>query len=284
MKARQRFRGPTAAPAPFQPASPEETAAALEAAKVSREEAARRASQAQNEAEEKAPEQEEVEAPEKPEIPEKRATVVCAEDQLSLAIGRSGQNVRLASKLTGYRIDLVSKADYLAQEEEALFGRRPEAVEPAAEKTEEFALADIPGIDAETAAALASRGYRSFDDIINMDHEELAAIPGISPETATKLMSLIDELTVEVEEEWDDEEGDFVPAGEGPESPPAEASAEVLEEQPASAEAPEEQPASVEAPEEEPEAQQGGEPAPEDSVVEASATPVEGRDEPEEAR
>lgn len=295
VKARQRFRGPTAAPAPFQPASPEETAAALEAAKVSREEAARRASQAQTETEEKAPEQEEVEAPEKPEVPEKRATVVCAEDQLSLAIGRSGQNVRLASKLTGYRIDLVSKADYLAQEEEALFGRRPEAVEPAAEKTEEFALADIPGIDAETAAALASRGYRSFDDIINMDQEELAAIPGISPETATKLMNLIDELTVEVEEEWDDEEGEFVPAGEAPETPPAEASAEVLEEEPASAEVleeepasgevlEEEEPASAEALEEEPEAQQGGEPAPEESVVEASATPVEGKDEPEEAR
>ena len=132
-----------------------------------------------------------MEAPEpaRPELPEKRATVVCAEDQLSLAIGRSGQNVRLASKLTGYRIDLVSKADYLAQEEAALFGRRPELAQapPEEEADEEFALADIPGIDAETAAALAAGGYRTFDDIINLEHDELAAIPGIGPETSHRL-------------------------------------------------------------------------------------------------
>jgi transcription termination factor NusA len=220
IKSRARFRGPTAAPAPFQPASPEETAAALEAAKVSRqeaakvsrEEAARRASQASSDEEpgEEAPEAAAVEVPEaavRPEPPEKRATVVCAEDQLSLAIGRSGQNVRLASKLTGYRIDLVSKADYLAQEEAVLFGRRPAPVEaaPAAEEDEEFALADIPGIDAETAAALAAGGYRTFDDIINLEHDELSAIPGVGAETATKLVQLIDELTVEVDEEWEDE-------------------------------------------------------------------------------
>ena len=237
IKSRARFRGPTAAPAPFQPASPEETAAALEAAKVSREEAARRASQgpAAEEPGEEAPES--AAAPEaviRPEPPEKRATVVCAEDQLSLAIGRSGQNVRLASKLTGYRIDLVSKADYLAQEEALLFGRRPEPVEaaPAVEEDEEFALADIPGIDAETAAALAAGGYRTFDDIINLEHDELSAIPGIGPETATKLVQLIDEMTVEVDEEWEDETEAEAPA------PPA-AAAEPAEE-PAAAEPAEE--------------------------------------------
>ncbi|MGH7564918.1 MAG: transcription termination factor NusA [Gemmatimonadota bacterium] len=235
VKARQRFRGPTAAPAPFQPASPEETAAALEAAKISREEAARRATQA---AEEEAVAPEETETPERPEAvesseppqpPEKRATVVCAEDQLSLAIGRSGQNVRLASKLTGYRIDLVSKADYLAQEEAVLFGRRPETIAAPPETPEEFALADIPGIDAQTAAALATGGYRSFDDIINLDYEELSAIPGITPETATRLVQLIDDLTVEVDEEWDDEEGDFVTseAGGAPTAAAEEASGEI---------------------------------------------------------
>ncbi|HET9582337.1 MAG TPA: transcription termination factor NusA, partial [Gemmatimonadota bacterium] len=219
IKSRTRFRGPTAAPAPFQPASPEETAAALEAAKVSREEAAKvsreeAARRAMPPASAEEPGDAAVETPAakapealvRPETPEKRATVVCAEDQLSLAIGRSGQNVRLASKLTGYRIDLVSKADYLAQEEAALFGRRPEqAAAPVEEEDEEFALADIPGIDAETAAALAAGGYRTFDDIINLEHDELAAIPGVGAETATKLVQLIDELTVEVDEEWEDE-------------------------------------------------------------------------------
>ena len=232
VKARQRFRGPTAAPAPFQPASPEETAAALEAAKVSREEAARRASQPSAEEEAVGRREAAAEVPEKPGPPEKRATVVCAEDQLSLAIGRSGQNVRLASKLTGYRIDLVSKADYLAQEEAALFGRREEPAEAPApsEEAGEIALADIPGIDAETATALAAGGYGSFEDIINLEHEDLSAIPGITPETATQLMRLIDELTVEVEEEWDEEEGGFVPAeGSAAASASIEEAAEVEE-------------------------------------------------------
>jgi transcription termination factor NusA len=284
IKSRARFRGPTAAPAPFQPASPEETAAALEAAKVSRqeaakvsrEEAARRASQASSDEEpgEEAPEAAAVEVPEaavRPEPPEKRATVVCAEDQLSLAIGRSGQNVRLASKLTGYRIDLVSKADYLAQEEAVLFGRRPAPVEaaPAAEEDEEFALADIPGIDAETAAALAAGGYRTFDDIINLEHDELSAIPGVGAETATKLVQLIDELTVEVDEEWEDEaeseaeyEAPAPPVAEaaGREAPAAEAveAADEPEEpaldaaEPAAPAAPAEEPAAPAPPTEEP--------------------------------
>lgn len=222
-RARSRFRAPTAAPAPFQPASPEETAAALEASKASRE--AARMEPVIHE-----PVEGEIEpALEETRPPEKRATVVCAEDQLSLAIGRSGQNVRLASKLTGYKLDLVSKAEYLAKEEEILFGRKAEAVPetsagqaPAAE-AEDLALTEVPGIGVEAAGALAAQGYRTFDDIINLEYEDLVAIPGIGEQTAELLMRVIDELTVEVEEEWDEEEGKFVLA-EGraePESGPA---------------------------------------------------------------
>jgi transcription termination factor NusA len=252
-KPRSRFRGPTAAPAPSQPASPEETAAALEASKASLEEAARRETERMTddaevgldkapieEAEvdsqatvEAAPDQNGEEATPEPaegiasvdtELPEKRATVVCAEDQLSLAIGRSGQNVRLASKLTGYRIDLVSKAEYLAQEEEVLFGRKPEAeaataeVEPAIEAGD-FALDQVPGITAETVEAMASAGYKSFDDIIDLELEDLAAVPGMTQEAAELLTRVIDELTVEVEEEWDEDEGEYVPTEPEPDEP-----------------------------------------------------------------
>lgn len=215
-RTRTRFRGPTAAPAPFQPASPEETAAAMEASKVSREEAARRETEEAEEEPVEVADDGSAEAEgEAPRPAEKHATVVCAEDQLSLAIGRSGQNVRLASKLTGYRIDLVSKAEYLAKEEEILFGRKSEpAAGAAGGQTEDLALTDVPGIGAETAGLLAVQGYRTFDDIINLDAEDLAVIPGISAEAAEALMRVIDELTVEVEEEWDDEEGKFVTAPE----------------------------------------------------------------------
>lgn len=224
-QSKPRFRGPTAAPAPFQPASPEETAAALEASKVAR---ARR----EAELEGPAPGVEEVAEPALPEgavdqgeeaateaaerSPEKRATVVCAEDQLSLAIGRSGQNVRLASKLTGYKIDLVSKQEYLAKEEEILFGRKPEpAPVPGAELIaaaggEDFPLSGVPGVTPEAVTALGTAGYRTFEDIINLEREELSAVAELDPAVVDVLMRMIDELTVEVDEEWDEEAGEYV--------------------------------------------------------------------------
>ncbi|HEU4464624.1 MAG TPA: transcription termination factor NusA [Gemmatimonadota bacterium] len=229
-----RFRGPTAAPAPFQPASPEETAAALEASKVAR---ARREAELEGpaaapgvaepataeSAEPGGPEEGEAEG-EAERSPEKRATVVCAEDQLSLAIGRSGQNVRLASKLTGYKIDLVSKQEYLAKEEEILFGRKPEptpearaeAVAEAAAGGEDFPLSEVPGVTPDAVAALTAAGYRTFEDIINLEREELAAVAGIDAASVDVLMRMIDELTVEVDEEWDEEAGEYVESASEP--------------------------------------------------------------------
>ncbi|HJR52502.1 MAG TPA: helix-hairpin-helix domain-containing protein, partial [Gemmatimonadota bacterium] len=149
---------------------------------------------------------------------ERRATVVCAEDQLSLAIGRSGQNVRLASKLTGYKIDLVSKQEYLAKEEEILFGRKPEAAEAAGTEAisdaaaggEDFALSQVPGVTPEAVAVLSAAGYHTFEDIINLERQDLLGIAGIDDATVDVLMRMIDELTVEVDEEWDEETGEYV--------------------------------------------------------------------------
>jgi hypothetical protein len=62
-------------------------------------------------------------------------------------------------------------------------------------------------------AALAAQGYATFNDIINLEVEELAAIPGIDEPTATLLMEIIDELTVEIDEEWDEEAGGYVESG-----------------------------------------------------------------------
>jgi transcription termination factor NusA len=233
-QSKPRFRGPTAAPAPFQPASPEETAAALEASKVAR---ARRKAQLEGAAPGTEEARTDVEPVEGTEVEaraegsdeaedaaerssEKRATVVCAEDQLSLAIGRSGQNVRLASKLTGYKIDLVSKQEYLAKEEEILFGRKPEpteeskagAVAEAAAGGEDFPLSEVPGVTPAAVTALSAAGYRTFEDIINLEREDLLAVPGIDDASVDVLMRMIDELTVEVDEEWDEEAGEFVEA------------------------------------------------------------------------
>lgn len=243
-----RFRGPTAAPAPFQPASPEETAAALEASKAARARREARKESAGLETEEQPGEAETADG-RKPEngaaeagqpeetaerSAERRATVVCAEDQLSLAIGRSGQNVRLASKLTGYKIDLVSKQEYLAKEEEILFGRKPEPVEAAGTEAmadaagggEDFPLSQVPGVTPEAVAVLSAAGYRTFEDIINLEREDLLGIPGIDDATVDVLMRMIDELTVEVDEEWDEESGEYVESPSEVESAADEAESE----------------------------------------------------------
>ncbi len=171
-------------------------------------------------------------------VGEKAATVVVAPDQLSLAIGRSGQNVRLASKLTGYRLDLISKEEYIAREKELLFGGKKDIFKPVtppaeaetgppaeAEKSAEaagpapagsaaelvsrfsggnFPLSEVRGIEAAVVESLVAAGYNTFDDIMDLEDEELRGLPGMTPESAKVLMDLIEELTVEVEDDYDE--------------------------------------------------------------------------------
>jgi N utilization substance protein A len=118
---------------------------------------------------------------------------VVDEDQLSLAIGRNGQNVRLASELTGWKIDLYSSREWLERGGEApLFAPLPEESAAADVK-----LSDIGGLGPATVAVLEDAGYRTLNDIIDLEREDLLRLPGIAPEEADRIMALIDELTTE---------------------------------------------------------------------------------------
>ena len=97
---------------------------------------------------------------------ENTVTAVIEDEQLSLAIGKSGQNVRLASQLTGWKIELVKKQEFLAQRDEILTGvfggpKREETKKPGAEKP-----AEAPAVAAESKAAegaeYAEEEYGSF--------------------------------------------------------------------------------------------------------------------------
>jgi N utilization substance protein A len=119
-------------------------------------------------------------------------TAIVDEDQLSLAIGRNGQNVRLASQLIGWQIDLYGSREWLERgADAALFG----GPEP------EYELADFPlrelDLSLGTLAALETAGYTSFLDIIDLEREDLLRIPGIGPEQADNVLRLIESLTVE---------------------------------------------------------------------------------------
>jgi N utilization substance protein A len=118
---------------------------------------------------------------------------VVDEDQLSLAIGRNGQNVRLASELTGWKIDLYSSREWLERGGEApLFAPLPEESEAA-----DVRLSEIEGLGPATVAVLEEAGYRTLNDIIDLEREDFLRLPGIAPEEADRIMALLDELTTE---------------------------------------------------------------------------------------
>jgi transcription termination/antitermination protein NusA len=119
---------------------------------------------------------------------------VVDEDQLSLAIGRNGQNVRLASELTGWKIDLYSSREWLERGgEAAIFQPLPEETEE--EEMADVKLTEIGGLGPATVAVLEHAGYRTLNDIIDLDREDFLRLPGIAPEEADRIMSLINELT-----------------------------------------------------------------------------------------
>jgi N utilization substance protein A len=123
----------------------------------------------------------------------KTIQAVVDEDQLSLAIGRNGQNVRLASELTEWKIDLYSSREWLERAGEApLFAPLPE------ERTEDAGdvkLSEIQGLEPATVAVLEEAGYRTLNDVIDLEREDLLRLPGIAPAEADRIMSIIDELT-----------------------------------------------------------------------------------------
>ncbi len=100
--------------------------------------------------------------------------VIVAEDQLSLAIGREGQNVRLAAKLTGWKIDLVTTE---------LLRLRDEADEEVS-----MEVSDIEGITPRLAEALQGGGYRTIHELANADVQTLQGIEGVGVKTAEKIL------------------------------------------------------------------------------------------------
>jgi N utilization substance protein A len=119
-------------------------------------------------------------------------TAIVDEDQLSLAIGRNGQNVRLASQLIGWQIDLYGSREWLERgADAALFGGGETDYEVA-----DFSLRELD-LPLGTLAALESSGYTTFLDIIDLEREDLLRVSGIGPEQADEVLRLIETLTVE---------------------------------------------------------------------------------------
>ena len=126
----------------------------------------------------------------------KTIQAVVDEDQLSLAIGRNGQNVRLASELTGWKIDLYSSREWLERGgAEQLFAPLAEEVEP--DEAADVPLAELAGMHPVTVAVLNEAGYRTLNDIIDLEKDDFLRLAGIAPEEADRIMALLDELTTD---------------------------------------------------------------------------------------
>ncbi len=134
----------------------------------------------------------------------KTIQAVVDEDQLSLAIGRNGQNVRLASELTGWKIDLYSSREWLERGGEGpLFAPLP----PEEEMVTHVPLADLQGLSPEIIASLSSAGYQTLSDILDLEREEISKIEGMTAEHVDQLMGFLAELTT------DDTGSEDAPAG-----------------------------------------------------------------------
>lgn len=119
-----------------------------------------------------------------------RIEVVVPDEQLSLAIGRRGQNVRLASQLTGWDIDI------LTEEEES--SRRQKEF---AERSELFMRA--LDVDEMVGQVLASEGFSSIEEVAYVEAEEVASIDGFDADTAAEIQARANEYLERIEAEND---------------------------------------------------------------------------------
>lgn len=111
--------------------------------------------------------------------------VVVPDQHLSLAIGKKGQNVRLAAKLTGWHIDITSESNIAAKQAESIFN-----------------LMLIPGMSETMAQNLYQSGFGSFQVISAASVEEVMTVPGYDdPDKAQKLISDCQELLKKYQEE-----------------------------------------------------------------------------------
>ena len=127
--------------------------------------------------------------------PESRTIqAIVDEDQLSLAIGRNGQNVRLASELTGWKIDLYSSREWLERGGEGpLFAPLP----PAEELVADVRLNELKGIPPEVVAALEASGRKTLRDVLDLERDDVLKMENMTPELADVLMAFLSELTEE---------------------------------------------------------------------------------------
>jgi transcription termination/antitermination protein NusA len=133
---------------------------------------------------------------------EKHLEVVVDDTQLSLAIGKKGQNVRLAAKLLGWKIDIKSEEEKRQEVEQQMSAMLPQSVTP---------LESVEGLGEGLVEKLKAAGVSTVESLADMTPEQLEAIEGIGPKTVEKISIAVNNYFSSLEG------GDSVPAAEGTE-------------------------------------------------------------------
>jgi len=135
---------------------------------------------------------------------EKRAEVLVSDDQLALAIGKGGQNVRLAAKLTGWQIDVRSES------------QKKEAAAAAFAVPVADDLTQLAGVGPKTTEALEAAGWKDISRLAEATVEELTAVEGIGEKTAEKIIESSKAYLAEKEKEEAAAAAEAAPAAEEP--------------------------------------------------------------------
>jgi N utilization substance protein A len=120
-----------------------------------------------------------------------RISVVVPDQQLSLAIGRRGQNVRLASQLTGWDIDILTEQEE-SERRQADFEKRTKM------------FMEALNVDEVVGQLLASEGFSSVEELAAVEAKEIASIEGFDEDTAAELQTRARDYLAQIEAEFDD--------------------------------------------------------------------------------
>jgi N utilization substance protein A len=129
---------------------------------------------------------------------ENRMTVVVDDEKLSLAIGKAGQNARLAAKLTSWKINILSETEYKAIKK--------------AEEEEKIDIEEVATVGKKIKSRLIEEGIETVQELLQKSEEELLAIEGIGPKTLDKLLSGAESLVKKRKQEKEKENQAEAPA------------------------------------------------------------------------
>jgi N utilization substance protein A len=110
-----------------------------------------------------------------------RATAIVPDDQIQFAIGRRGQNIRLASQLTTYQIEPIKESEYFT--------------------ADELWIDEIEGLDDEIKRKLREAGYETAESVLDAGEERLVEIEGLDAETVGRILQTLNTYFEEPEED-----------------------------------------------------------------------------------